>query len=85
MACATLTNIGLIYFLVSLACVGVGAVIVSNQVIASIVVPNDLLGTIIAATISARILGGYVHPCPNEYVIQQGDTGNITDPCILLI
>ena len=37
-----------------------GAVIVPCQVIAGIVCPDDLLATITAATISARILGGSI-------------------------
>lgn len=60
MAAASLTNLSVVWFIISLACVGVGAVIVPNQVIAGIVCPDDLLATITAATISVRILGGSI-------------------------
>lgn len=60
MACATLTNLPVLWFVITLACLGVGAVIVPNQVIAGIVCPDDLLATITAATISARVLGGTI-------------------------
>ena len=60
MAAATLRNLPIVWFIISLACVGVGAVIVPNQVIASIVCPDDLIATITAATIAARIIGGAI-------------------------
>jgi hypothetical protein len=60
MAAASLTNLSAMWFVISLACIGVGAVIVPNQVIAGIVCPDDLLATITAATIAARILGGSI-------------------------
>ena len=60
MAAASLTNLPVLWFIISLACIGLGAVIVPNQVIAGIVCPDDLLATIIAATISVRILGGSI-------------------------
>lgn len=60
MAAASLTNLPVLWFIISLACLGVGAVIVPNQVIAGIVCPDDLLATITAATIAARILGGSI-------------------------
>ena len=59
-ACATLTNLPILYFLVTLAAIGVGAVIVPNQVVASLITPPDLAATITAATISIRIIGGAV-------------------------
>lgn len=50
----------LIFLPVCLACLGVGAVIIPNQIIASIVCPDDLIATVTALTISVRVIGGAI-------------------------
>ena len=60
LAAANESNLGVVYFILCLATLGTGAVIVPCQVISGIVVPEDLLATITAATIAARILGGSI-------------------------
>ena len=50
----------MVWVLISLACVGVGAVIVPNQVIGGIICPPDLIATTSALTISVRVLGGSI-------------------------
>lgn len=49
-----------VYPIVTLACVGVGAVIIPCSLIAQIVCPTDLIGTITAITLSIRYIGGAV-------------------------
>lgn len=58
MAAATQDNLPLMWALVTIACIGVGASITPTQVIAGIICPDDLLATITAVTITVRILGG---------------------------
>lgn len=58
MAAATQDNLPLMWGIVTLACVGVGASITPTQVIAGIICPDDLLATITAVTITVRIVGG---------------------------
>ena len=60
MAIASRNNLPVMWVVVSIACIGVGAVIVPNQVIAGIICPDDLLATITAITITIRIIGGAV-------------------------
>ncbi|KAI9728231.1 MAG: hypothetical protein M1828_004692 [Chrysothrix sp. TS-e1954] len=60
MAGATLTNLDALYVPVCLACVGVGAVIIPNQIIATIVCPGELIATITSCTIAVRVIGGAV-------------------------
>ena len=49
-----------VYPIVTLACVGVGAVIIPCSLIAQIACPTDLIGTITAITLSIRYIGGAV-------------------------
>lgn len=49
-----------VYAIVTLACVGVGAVIIPCSLIAQIICPTDLIGTITAITLSIRYIGGAV-------------------------
>ncbi|KAL9092008.1 MAG: hypothetical protein Q9159_001153 [Coniocarpon cinnabarinum] len=60
MAAGNLDNLSGIYAAVTFASLGVGAVIVPNQIIASIICPDDLIATITALTISIRIVGGAI-------------------------
>lgn len=74
MAAANLDNLNGVYAAVTFACLGVGAVIVPNQIIASIICPDDLIATITALTISVRIAGGaigyaaYYHILRNNFI-----------------
>ena len=49
-----------VYPIVTMACVGVGAVIIPCSLIAQIICPTDLIGTITAITLSIRYIGGAV-------------------------
>ena len=60
MALARRDNLPVMWFVVSIACIGVGAVVVPNQVIAGIICPADLIATITAVTITVRIIGGSI-------------------------
>lgn len=74
MSVANLGNLPGVYAAVTFACLGVGAVIVPNQIIASIICPDDLIATITALTISVRIVGGaigyaaYYHILRNNFI-----------------
>ena len=60
MAAVRIDNLSFIYIAVTFACLGVGAVIIPNQIIASIVCPDDLIGSATALTLSVRIVGGSI-------------------------
>lgn len=59
-AIATPDNIMTTYAPVCLACIGVGGVIIPVAIIAQIVCPDDLLGTITAISLSIRFVGGAI-------------------------
>lgn len=59
-AAARLDNLAGVYAAVSIACLGVGAVIVPCQIVSTIVCPDDLIATITALTISVRFVGGAI-------------------------
>ncbi|GAM87545.1 hypothetical protein ANO11243_055710 [Dothideomycetidae sp. 11243] len=59
-AIARPNNISTAYIPVSLACIGVGGVIIPVAIIAQIVCPDDLLGTITAISLSIRFVGGAI-------------------------
>jgi len=60
LALAKTTNLGAVYAIVTIASFGVGAVIIPSSIIAQIVCPHDLIGTITAITLSIRYLGGAI-------------------------
>ncbi|KAL9094913.1 MAG: hypothetical protein Q9165_002863 [Trypethelium subeluteriae] len=60
MAAASLNNLSGVYAAVTFACLGVGAVIVPLQIIATVICPDDLIATVTALTISVRIVGGVI-------------------------
>jgi hypothetical protein len=60
MAAGTRDNITLLWVIVTIAALGVGANIVPIQIIAGIIVPDELIATITAATITIRIVGGCI-------------------------
>lgn len=53
-------NLPAVYAVLTLACIGVGGVIVPCSVITSIICPDDLIATITALTLSIRVLGGAI-------------------------
>ena len=73
----------LIYLPVCLACLGVGAVIIPNQIIASIVCPDDLIGSVTALTISVRVIGGAIAYAIYYNILRQKFTLNaIVSPSV---
>jgi MFS family permease len=61
MSVATTTNLNpTIYAILTLASVGVGAVIIPSSIIAQIVCPTELIGTVTAITLSIRYIGGAI-------------------------
>lgn len=53
-------NINVVYAPITLACFGVGSVIIPNQIIITIICPDDLIATATALAISVRMVGGAV-------------------------
>lgn len=49
-----------VYPIITLACFGVGAVIIPASIVAQIVAPTELIGTITAITLSIRYVGGAI-------------------------
>lgn len=61
MSAATAYNlVPVVYPLITLSCFGVGAVIIPASIIAQIVAPTELIGTITAITLSIRYIGGAI-------------------------
>jgi hypothetical protein len=61
MAHASLDNLNsYVYPILTLSCVGVGSVIIPSSIIAQIVAPTELIGTITAITLSIRYIGGAI-------------------------
>lgn len=60
---ATPDNISSTYAAISLACIGVGGVIIPVTIIAQICCPDDLIATITAITLSIRYVGGAIGYC----------------------
>ncbi|KAF1819941.1 putative major facilitator superfamily transporter [Dissoconium aciculare CBS 342.82] len=61
MAGASLDNLNhYVYPILTMSCVGVGAVIIPCSIIAQIVAPTELIGTITAITLSIRYIGGAI-------------------------
>lgn len=61
MSVADTTNLNpTVYAILSLSCIGVGCVIIPASIIAQIICPTELIGTITAITLSIRYLGGAI-------------------------
>lgn len=60
MASANLSNLPQVYGLVTIASLGVGAVIIPCSIIAQLACPHELVGTITAITLSLRYVGGAI-------------------------
>ena len=60
MAVATKDNLPTMYGLVSIASLGVGGVIIPCSIIAQLVCPDELIGTITAITLAIRYIGGAI-------------------------
>lgn len=60
MSIATPHNLGATYAVITIASLGVGAVIIPCSIIAQIACPTELIGTITAITLAIRYIGGAV-------------------------
>ena len=60
MASVEVYNLHTIYAVLTIACLGVGGVIIPCAVIVTIVCPDDLVATITALSLSVRVLGGAI-------------------------
>lgn len=60
MAIATTRNINDVYGPLCFAALGVGAVIIPNQIIITIICPDDLIATATALALSVRVIGGSI-------------------------
>jgi len=60
MSISTPDNLGATYAVVTIASIGVGAVIIPSSIIAQIVSPPEFIGTITAVTLSIRYIGGAI-------------------------
>ena len=79
MAAARVDNLGWVYVAVTFACLGVGAVIVPLQVIATVVCPDDLIATVTALNISVRFVGGAIGYTVYYYVLRNNFTEAATE------
>ncbi|KAL1620662.1 hypothetical protein SLS54_006018 [Diplodia seriata] len=60
MVIARLDNLNEVYIALTLAAIGVGGVIIPNQIIITIICPDDLIGSATAMALSVRMIGGCV-------------------------
>ncbi|KAL1636077.1 hypothetical protein SLS56_001429 [Neofusicoccum ribis] len=60
MVIAKLDNLNEVYIALTLAAVGVGGVIIPNQIIITIICPDDLIGSATAMALSVRMIGGCI-------------------------
>lgn len=60
MSISTPYNLGATYAVVTIASIGVGAVIIPSSIIAQIVCPPELIGTVTAITLAIRYIGGAI-------------------------
>lgn len=60
MSIATTTNINSVYAPLCFAALGVGGVIIPNQIIITIICPDDLIATATALALTVRVIGGSI-------------------------
>ncbi|KAF2092304.1 MFS multidrug transporter-like protein [Saccharata proteae CBS 121410] len=60
MVIANLNNLNAVYAPLTLAALGVGGVIIPNQIIITIICPDDLIATATAMALSVRMIGGCI-------------------------
>lgn len=60
MSISTPHNLGATYAVITIASLGVGAVIIPCSIIAQIACPTELIGTITAITLAIRYIGGAI-------------------------
>lgn len=60
MSLSTPHNLGATYAIVTIASIGTGAVIIPSSIIAQIVCPPELIGTITSITLAIRYIGGAI-------------------------
>lgn len=59
-ACATVDNLHILWYLLTIAGLGIGGILVPASIISTIVCPDDLIATIASLTLSIRVLGGVI-------------------------
>lgn len=60
MIIATPYNLNAVYAPITIACIGVGGVIIPNQIIITIICPDDLIATATALALTVRMVGGAI-------------------------
>lgn len=53
-------NVNIVYAPITIACIGVGGVIIPNQIIITIICPDDLIATATALALTIRMVGGAI-------------------------
>lgn len=60
MAAAREDNLAAVYVIISIACLGVGGIVIPSSIIVTIICPDDLIATIAALTLAIRVIGGAI-------------------------
>ena len=60
LAVAQVNNLGTLWFLLVLAGLGIGGIVVPASIITNIICPDDLIATITALTLAIRVIGGAI-------------------------
>lgn len=72
-------NMSTMYGIVTIACLGVGGVIIPSSIIAQIACPDELIATITAITLSIRYIGGAIGFAVYSNVFFRKVTENLTE------
>jgi len=98
MAALRIDNLWLVYIVLTIACLGIGGIVVPASIITTIICPDDIIATVTALTLAIRVLGGalgyaiyynvflnkFIHNATKVYLIPIAYAKlNITDPKIL--
>lgn len=76
MVIARLDNLNEVYVALTLAAIGVGGVIIPNQIIITIICPDDLIGSATAMALSVRMIGGCIGFAIYYNIFRQNFTTN---------
>ena len=60
LAVAEVNNLGTLWFLLVLAGLGIGGIVVPASIITNIICPDDLIATVTALTLAIRVVGGAI-------------------------
>jgi len=58
MAALRVDNLWLVYVVLTIACLGIGGIVVPASIITTIICPDDIIATVTALTLAIRVLGG---------------------------